>query len=900
MKLQGLVKVCAAMLFCLGNQQIKAQQLKLGTNPSLTRQSAILELESKKQALLITRIADSNQIISPVNGMIIYLESDNTFRVRANNYWSKMVTDAAIQSINGDLSPAQTIKAVNAAGTFGFASTAGTHTLTIPDATITAAGFINLSAQSFKGVKTFTDGLYTKSLRITSDVSTPINILGKDGTGDVASLFLDNNLSITAGQLGVKNTVAVWNANKLLGFDLLFPTATPPQDKDVLTFNGTQWIAKAPSSAGSVTSVTLTMPSLFSVAGSPVTGAGTLGVTLANQPANTVFAGPATGAAGVPGFRALTTADLPANAYILNTTTAQTGANFNIAGAGAIGQTLTVTGATRLVGSAGTPTSLLGRAANGDVNNMAINTTSLNVTAGALGANNTTAVWNANQLQGRAIATPLNPANGQVLKWNTITSLFEAADDITGGASYGNLTGLDLKVADAPDDLYRMKIWKGPGNGVVQSGPLGTTANAWSVLSFRNVNFTTQLYFDKNTLALKEWGGNAAPLTTNADNPWYKVVVTHGDNIFTDGGVMFAQKTTDASAELKQDYANFFWDYTNKKLGLGTNAPANTLDVKKATLPGTPTNTTSGLRLSNLAGLTGEAPNANVLSVNSLGDVILTKNPANNNWLTTGNPGASPSSFLGTTDDVAMTIGSNNQPMLQFGRRARLGLTQDYDGYRDDNQSVTLLKSALQFDAPTAEFYKPMFFVNSDGNFRMKGSAAGTDYFEFGSTGVSNNGGFDFIVGDDGDEPIIFKYFNYQPAPGVVKEMVRMQSGRMGVGVSALPNSTLQVSGSFSTNIRTITANTSFTLAEDDHTIIVNTPAPGSGATITMTVTVPPATAANRGRIYVIKRVNAGTRLNLLLASTSGIDGATSITTSTTTVRTYQIQSDGATWWIIN
>jgi len=898
MKLQGLVKVCAAMLFCLGNQQLKAQQLKLGTNPSLTRQSAILELESKKQALLITRIADTNQIISPVNGMIIYLESDNTFRVRANNYWNKMVTDAAIKSINGDITPAQKITAVNTAGTFGFASAAGTHTLTIPDASIAAAGFVNLAAQSFKGVKTFTDGLYTKSLRITDDVSTPIKILGKDGTGDVASLSLDNNLSITAGQLGVKNTVAAWNANKLSGFDLSFPTATPPQDKDVLTFNGTQWIAKAPSSAGSVTSVTLTMPSLFSVAGSPVTGAGTLGVTLANQAPNTVFAGPATGsAAGVPGFRALTTADLPANAYILNTTTAQTGASFNIAGAGTIGQSLTVTGAMRLVGSAGIPTSLLGRAANGDVSNMGINSTTLSVTTGVLGANNTTAVWNAGQLQGKAIAPALNPANGQVLKWNTTTSLFEAADDITGGASYGNLTGLDLKAADAPDDLYRMKIWKGPGNGVVQSGPLGTTANAWSVLSFRNVNFTTQLYFDKNTLALKEWGGNASPLTSNTGNPWYKVVVTHGDNIFTDGGVMFAQKTSDASAELKEDYANFFWDYPNKKLGLGTNAPANTLDVKKATLPGTPTNTTSGLRLSNLAGLTGEAPNANVLSVNSLGDVILTKNPANNNWLTTGNPGASPSSFLGTTDDVAMTIGSNNQPMLQFGRRARLGLTQDYDGYRDDNQNVTLLKSALQFDAPGADFYKPMFFVNSDGNFRMKGSSAGTDYFEFGSTGVSNNGGFDFIVGDDGDEPIIFKYFNYQPAPGLVKEMVRMQSGRMGVGVSALPNSTLQVNGSISTNIRTITANTSFTLAEDDHTIIVNTPVPSSGATITMTVTVPAATAANKGRIYVVKRINVGTRLIVNLSSTSSIDGSTQITT---TARTYQIQSDGVTWWIIN
>jgi hypothetical protein len=63
---------------------------------------------------------------------------------------------------------------------------------------------------------------------------------------------------------------------------------------------------------GSVKSVAMAMPSIFSVQGSPVTSTGTLTAVLLGQPANTVFAGPASGSADIPAFRQLTGADLPA------------------------------------------------------------------------------------------------------------------------------------------------------------------------------------------------------------------------------------------------------------------------------------------------------------------------------------------------------------------------------------------------------------------------------------------------------------------------------------------------------------------------------------------------------------------------------------------------------------
>lgn len=69
--------------------------------------------------------------------------------------------------------------------------------------------------------------------------------------------------------------------------------------------------ATAPGT-GTVTSVSLSLPSIFNVSGSPVTTSGTLSAALANAAANVVFAGPLSGSAP-PAFRALTLADLPSN-----------------------------------------------------------------------------------------------------------------------------------------------------------------------------------------------------------------------------------------------------------------------------------------------------------------------------------------------------------------------------------------------------------------------------------------------------------------------------------------------------------------------------------------------------------------------------------------------------------
>lgn len=64
--------------------------------------------------------------------------------------------------------------------------------------------------------------------------------------------------------------------------------------------------------SGTVTSVGLSAPPEFTVSGSPVTSSGTLALAKATQPANEVWAGPSSGSAAAPAFRALIPIDIPA------------------------------------------------------------------------------------------------------------------------------------------------------------------------------------------------------------------------------------------------------------------------------------------------------------------------------------------------------------------------------------------------------------------------------------------------------------------------------------------------------------------------------------------------------------------------------------------------------------
>lgn len=88
--------------------------------------------------------------------------------------------------------------------------------------------------------------------------------------------------------------------------------ATLPGSTQALTVDSSgQWGYTSLSGGGSVTSVALSLPSIFTVSGSPVTASGTLSATLNSQTQGLIFASPA-GASGAPTFRALAWSDVSA------------------------------------------------------------------------------------------------------------------------------------------------------------------------------------------------------------------------------------------------------------------------------------------------------------------------------------------------------------------------------------------------------------------------------------------------------------------------------------------------------------------------------------------------------------------------------------------------------------
>jgi hypothetical protein len=120
------------------------------------------------------------------------------------------------------------------------------------------------------------------------------------------------------------------------------------------------------------------------------------------------------------------------------------------------------------------------------------------------------------------------------------------------------------------------------------------------------------------------------------------------------------------------------------------------------------------------------------------------------------------------------------------------------------------------------------------------------------------------------------------------------QQGKVAIGSDpgVATTNTLQVNGSSSVPIKTVTSNYTFT--EFDHTVIAD-------RSTDITLTLPAPDASNIGRIYCIKNIgdpNAGS-----ITISGNIEGR-GIYDYTTPVNNWmsviQFQSDGTTWWAIN
>lgn len=244
-----------------------------------------------------------------------------------------------------------------------------------------------------------------------------------------------------------------------------------PATNQVLQWNGTAWTPASLAGGGTVTSVGISLPPIFGITGSPITSAGTLTATLANQNANYIFAGPASGSAAAPAFRPLVGADLPA----INMSANGSGGVSGILGVanGGTGQSTAAAAFNTLA-----PSTTLGGLIYGTGTNSYGNL-SLGSVGQCLQSNGTAPVWGAcssgftagGDLTGTSVSQKVAglqgypllataPAAGQVLEWSG--SAWSPAS-LPGG---GSVTSVSLSLPS---------IFNVTGSPVTASGTLAAT-----------------------------------------------------------------------------------------------------------------------------------------------------------------------------------------------------------------------------------------------------------------------------------------------------------------------------------------------------------------------------------------------------------------------------------------
>jgi len=211
MKTSSLFRICLIPLLIITiGLKISKGQLKLGNNPTQIEKSAILELESANQGLLLTRVSDTSDATgidknNPPDGMIIYYTDANNHGlfIRKDGWWHELITKDGdgIVSLNGDKAKNQTLTFSSDAGSpLGFLTPVnGAQVLNIPLASSDKTGLITNNGQIIGGTKTF-----LKSPTIDDMTLGSITFIGPDKllSQDNGNLYWDdigNKLGIDLG-----------------------------------------------------------------------------------------------------------------------------------------------------------------------------------------------------------------------------------------------------------------------------------------------------------------------------------------------------------------------------------------------------------------------------------------------------------------------------------------------------------------------------------------------------------------------------------------------------------------------------------------------------------------------------------------------------------------------------
>ena len=396
-------------------------------------------------------------------------------------------------------------------------------------------------------------------------ITTTINQSGT-ATGDIRGIYYNPTVTNVIGNhYAFESTSGKFKISDLSG------TGTRMVVADSSGVLSTQAIPSG--NTGTVTSVGLSLPNIFSVSGSPVTTSGTLTATLANQNANVVFAGPSTGSAAAPTFRSLVAADIPSLPYEPTLTKGNL--------TEATSSVLTITGGTGAVIGSGTTIQV--KQSSGTVSGFLSSTdwTTFNSKEPAIAAGTTAQYWRGDKswqdlntaVRGAISLTTTNSSGAATYNsttgvlnipqytFNGLSPMTTLGDIIYGGASgagtrlAGNTTTTKQflsqtgtgTVSAAPSWSAVTKSDVGLGN--VENTALSTWAGSTNITTLGTITSGT---WSASTIAIARGGTGATTAIAAFDA--LSPLTTLGDTIYHDGtdNVRLAGNTTTTRKFLRQ------------------------------------------------------------------------------------------------------------------------------------------------------------------------------------------------------------------------------------------------------------------------------------------------------------------------------------------------------------